>query len=121
MSRLLLVRAPGLSFDLAVRGDEAAHLSDLVAEGSLARIEGPVDLRGAPGGGRVEVVDLPCGDLAAFDAALGGLRERAAAGGQEVAVLSESLLISQKALPGVRPGKPLAGADVPRLLDALTA
>jgi hypothetical protein len=121
VSRVLLVRAPGLSYDLAIRGDEAAHLSDLVAEGSLARLEGAVDLGGRPGEGRIEVVDLPCGDLAAFDAALGGLRERAAARGEEIVVLSEGVLVSQKVLPGVRPGKAVAGAEVPRLLDFLSA
>lgn len=121
MSRLLLVRAPGLTFDWAVRGDEAANLSDLVAEGCLARVEGTLDLEGMPGGGRIEVADLPCGELAAFDAALGGLRERAAAAGLEIAVLSEGLLISQRALPGIRPGIAVAAAEIPRLLGLLTA
>jgi hypothetical protein len=121
MSRLLLVRAPGLSYDLAVRGDEAANLSDLVAEGALARIDGALDLGGLPEGERIEVADLPCGELAAFDAALGGLRERAAAGGQEVAVLSEGLLICQRALPGIRPGASVAAAEIPRLLGVLSA
>ena len=47
MKKLLLVRAAGLTPDDACRGDVAANLSDLIADGSFAPIASPVDLEGA--------------------------------------------------------------------------
>ncbi len=116
-----MVRAPGLTFEQAVRGDLAAHLSDLIAEGSFAPLADPPDLPGLEarlGGDGVAFVSLPCADLAAFDAALGGLREKAAASGSVLAVVSESVLVSQRPLPGIRPGGRVSAADLPRFLAA---
>lgn len=113
MKRLLLVRAPGLSPEQACRGDLAANVSDLIADGSFAALSGPADLSGlAPE--RVTVVDVPFRDLPSFDLEVGRLR--AGASGAEIAIVSESVFISQRCFPEIRPGTTLEAADLPRLL-----
>lgn len=116
MKRLLLVRAPGLSPDQACRGDLAANVSDLIADGSFAALSGPADLSGlAPD--RVTVVDVPFRDIPSFDEEVGRLR--AGADGAEIAIVSESVFISQRWFREIKPGATLAAVDVPRLLAAM--
>jgi hypothetical protein len=120
MKKLLLVRAKGLSVDQAVRGDRAWNLSDLIADGSFAPLSDPPDFEGAVAGldqGRVTVVDLPYLDAASFDAALGRLREETA--GAVIAILSESVFISQDFFREIKPGSKITAGDVARLLAAM--
>ncbi len=120
MSTLLLVRAPGLSAEQACRGDLAAHLSDLIADGSFARMSGPADLPTAVrdlGADRVRVVDLPFKDMPSFDVDLG--RVLGWASGAQVAVLSDGVFISRHFFPEIKPGTTLSPADLPRLLSAM--
>lgn len=110
MKKLLLVRAPGLTPDEACRGDLAWNLSDLIADGSFARVSGAPVLDGL--GERVTVVDVPFKDLPAFDQEVGKLRQQ----GLTMAVVSESVFISQHFFREIKPGTTLAPADVPGLL-----
>ncbi|HZE98211.1 MAG TPA: hypothetical protein VE981_14365 [Planctomycetota bacterium] len=122
MKKLVVVRAMGLSADQAVRGDVAWNVSDLIAEGSFAAIAGTADLDKVASGlaaDRVTVVDVPYKDAASFDDALGKLR--AGATGAAIAILSESVFISQQHFREIKPGSPVAGTDVPRLLAAMLA
>ena len=118
--RLLVVRARGLSADQAVRGDMAWNVSDLIADGSFATILGTPDLdqvaRGLSGD-QVTVVDVPYQDAASFDDSLGRLR--ASSGGAVIAILSESVFISQHYFRELKPGASVASGDVPRLLEAM--
>lgn len=120
MKKLILVRARGLSAEQAIRGDMAWNVSDLIADGSFAPLSDPADLEGAvaslPRDG-VTVVDVPYTDASAFDGALGKLRESAA--DAQIAILSESVFISQHHFREIKPGTTVAVADVPRLLDAM--
>jgi len=118
--KLLVVRARGLSADQAVRGDMAWNVSDLIADGSFAPILGTPDLdRVASGlsGDRVTVVDVPYQDAASFDDSLGKLR--ASSPGAVIAILSESVFISQHYFREIKPGSPVASGDVPRLLEEM--
>ena len=118
--KLVLVHAPGLTVEQAVRGDVAVHLSDLIAEGCFAPLDGAPDVEAAVKGlGAVERVTLPFTDLASFDGAVGDLRARTP--GAAVAILSEALLIAPVPVPEIRPGRALAAADVARVLASLTA
>jgi hypothetical protein len=122
MKTLLLVHATGLSPDQAVRGDLAANLSDLIADGSFAALVEPPDpaaLAAALGAERVGVVSIPFTDMASFDAALGGARDRASRSGAALAVVSETVFVSQQYFPEVKPGAKLAAGDVRRLLAAM--
>ena len=117
MKNLLLIHAPGLSADQAVRGDMAWNVSDLIADGSFAPLSAPPAVEAAVAAGgkeRVKVVDIPYRAASAFDGELGKLREQAA--GAVIAILSESVFISQHCFREIRPGTRLAPADVPRLL-----
>ena len=113
VGKLLLVHAPGLTPEQASRGDLAAHLSDLIADGSFARLSGPADL--AALAGAVEKVDVPFRDVPSFDEEVGRLRSR----GLPIAIVSESVLITQHYFREIKPGTTLAPADVPRLLAAM--
>jgi hypothetical protein len=115
MKKLLLVRAPGLTPDEACRGDLAWNLSDLIADGSFARLSGAPALDGLGEG--VTVVDVPFKDLPAFDQEVGKLRER----GLTMAVVSESVFISQHFFREIKPGTTLGPADVPGLLARIIA
>ncbi|HLY10227.1 MAG TPA: hypothetical protein VKW04_13050 [Planctomycetota bacterium] len=120
MKRLLVIRARGLSADQAVRGDMAWNVSDLIADGSFAPITGTPDLETvatALSGDRVTVIDVPYTDAASFDDALGKLR--ASSTGAVIAILSESVFISQHYFREIKPGSPVASGDVPRLLEAM--
>lgn len=120
MKKLLVVRARGLSADQAVRGDMAWNVSDLIADGSFAAISAPPDLEKVAStlaGDRVTVVDVPYKDAASFDDSLGKLRQSAA--GSVIAILSESVFISQHYFREIKPGASVAPADVPRLLEAM--
>jgi hypothetical protein len=120
MKRLLLVRAKGLSADQAVRGDRAWHLSDLIADGSFAQLSDPPDFEGVVAGldrDRVTVVDLPYLDAVSFDAALGCLRGETA--GVVIAILSESVFISQDFFHEIKPGSKVTAGDVARFLAAM--
>jgi len=117
MKRLLVVRAPGLSPEEAVRGDQAWHVSDLIAEGSFAPLSGTPDVAGAVGtlpGGQVAIVELPFKDSPSFDAALGKVRE--GADGATLVIVSESVFISQHCFREIKPGTKVAAADLARLL-----
>jgi len=110
--KFLLVHAPGLTPEQATRGDLAAHLSDLIADGSFARVSGPADL-GAVGG--ADAVELPFRDVTSFDAEVGKLRSR----GLPIAIVSESVFISQHWFREIKPGATLGPQDVARLLAAM--
>ena len=120
MKRLLVVRASGLSADQAVRGDMAWNVSDLIADGSFAPLSAPPDVAAAVAGlaaDRVTVVDVPYTDATSFDGELGKLR--AASADSVIAILSESVFISQHYFREIKPGSKVAAADVPRLLEAM--
>jgi hypothetical protein len=120
MKKLLVVRARGLSADQAVRGDMAWNVSDLIADGSFAPLASPQDLDAAVtglAGDRVTVVDIPYKDASSFDGELGRLR--ASAADSVIAILSESVFISQHYFREIKPGAKVAVADVPRLLEAM--
>lgn len=120
MKKLLLVRAPGLSPEHAVRGDMAWNVSDLIADGSFAPLSGAPDLTaaiGALGKDQVTVIEMPFKDGPSFDVALGRLRERA--GGSFIVIVSESVFISQRHFPEIKPGAKVPAGDVPRLLAAV--
>src|SRR5439155_686339 len=102
------------------RGDMAWNVSDLIADGSFAPLSDTADLDAAVAGlakDRVTVVDVPYRDAASFDGELGKLR--AAAGDTMIAILSESVFISQHFFREIKPGAKVATADVPRLLEAM--
>ena len=115
MKKLLLVRAPGLTPDEACRGDLAWNLSDLIADGSFARLSGAPVLDGLGDG--VTIVDVPFKELPAFDQEVGKLRER----GMTMAVVSESVFISQHFFREIKPGTTLGAGDVPGLLAKIIA
>jgi hypothetical protein len=120
MKKLLVVRARGLSADQAVRGDMAWNVSDLIADGSFAPLSTAPDVDAAVAGlaaDRVTLVDVPYKDAASFDGELGKLR--AAAGDSVIAILSESVFISQQCFREIKPGMKVAAADVPRYLEAM--
>lgn len=120
MKKLLVVRAPGLSPEEAVRGDQAWNVSDLIADGTFAPISGTPDLAAAVGaldGGQVSVVELPFRDSSSFDAELGRVRERSA--GATIAIVSDSVFISERHFPEIKPGSKVAAGDLPRLLAAM--
>jgi len=120
MKKLLVVRARGLSADQAVRGDMAWNVSDLIADGSFAPLTAAADLDAAVAGlakDRVTVVDVPYKDASSFDGELGKLR--ASASDAVIAILSESVFISQHYFREIKPGTKVAAADLPRLLDAM--
>jgi len=120
MKKLLVVRARGLSADQAVRGDMAWNVSDLIADGSFAPITGTPDLEKVASGlagDRVTVVDVPYKDAASFDDSLGKLR--ASSMDAVIAILSESVFISQHYFREIKPGSSVPSGDVPRLLEAM--
>lgn len=122
MKKLFLVRAAGLTPDDACRGDVAANLSDLIADGSFAPLSAPPDLEAAArslGADRVSLVDLPYRDMPSFDEALAGIL--AGADGAEVAVISDSVFISRRCFPEIKPGAVLPPREVARLLGAMAA
>lgn len=118
MKKILLVHASGLTAEDSCRGDVAANLSDLIAEGTFADIEGTVeipDVTAALPGDRVTVVAVPFGDIASFDERVGELRGR---GGSEVllVILSDNVLISPHVFDGLEAGTPLKAEAIPDLL-----
>jgi hypothetical protein len=122
MKKLLLIRARGLSADQAVRGDMAWNVSDLIADGSFAPFKEAPDLDSVAGGlskDRVTVVDVPYTNASSFDASLGMLR--AASADAVIAILSESVFISQHYFREIKPGSTVAASEVPRLLEAMLA
>lgn len=122
MKKLLVVRARGLSADQAVRGDMAWNVSDLIADGSFAPLTAAADLEAAVAGlsgDHVTVVDLPYRDASTFDGELGKLR--AGASDAQIAILSESVFISQHFFREIKPGTKVPPADLPRLLRAMLA
>ena len=120
MKKLVLVRAPGLTPEEAVRGDQAWNVSDLIADGSFAPLTGAPDVATAAGslpGGQVTVIEIPFRDSASFDAELGKIR--AGAGGATIAIVSDSVFISQHYFAEMKPGARVAAADLPRLFAAM--
>jgi hypothetical protein len=120
MKRLLLVRAPGLSPEEAVRGDQAWNVSDLIADGSFAPISGSLDVAAAVRAlpqESVTVIDLPFRDSPTFDAELGKLLGEAK--GAEIAIVSESVFISRHFFAEIKPGTKVAAEEIPRLLAAI--
>jgi hypothetical protein len=118
MAKLLLVSAPGLTPEQACRGDLAANLSDLIADGSFAAVSAGADLRRAAeslGADKVATVVVPFRDMPSFDEEIGRLR----AEGVTMAIVSESVFISQRCFREIRPGATLAPSDVERLLAAM--
>ena len=123
MKKILLVHSAGLTAEEACRGDVAENLSDLIAEGTFADLEGKVDLASITGGlpgDRVTVVAVPFEDIAAFDGRVGELRSRAGGADAIIVILSEKVFISQHVFPGLEVGKPVEAERIPGLLaDAL--
>jgi hypothetical protein len=121
MKKLVVIRAPGLSPEQAVRGDLAWTVSDLIADGSYAPLTGAPDVPAAVRGlgERASLVELPYRDGASFDAALGAIRERDREA--VIAILSDQVFISQHCFPELKPGSSVAACDVPRLLAAMLA
>jgi len=120
MKRLLVVRTPGLSAEQAVRGDMAWNVSDLIADGSFAPLSAAPDLTAALSSlapDRVTVVDVPYKDATSFDGELGKLR--AASKDAVIAILSESVFISQHYFREIKPGTRVAVAELPRYLEAM--
>jgi len=119
MREVLLVRAKGLSPDQACRGDLAANISDLIADGSFALLSGPLDLSKDLGSlpGTVRVVDFPGSDVPTFDLELGRLRREAPEA--SVAIVSEAVFISQHCFPQLKPGTKVSPSEVPRLLASI--
>jgi hypothetical protein len=120
MKKLLVVRARGLSADQAVRGDMAWNVSDLIADGSFAPLNGTPDLDGVAKGlkpEQVTVVDVVYKDAASFDACLGQLRSGSS--DAKIAIVSEQVFISQHYFKDIKPGTTVAAADLPRLLEAM--
>jgi hypothetical protein len=118
--KLLLIRAPGLTVDRAVRGDTAWNLSDLIADGSFAALSEAPDVASAldaVGKESATVVELPYRDGPSFDAELGKLREKA--GDAAIAILSDHVLITQRFFPEIKPGASLTPAQVSALLAAM--
>ncbi|HYE98057.1 MAG TPA: hypothetical protein VEJ18_04055 [Planctomycetota bacterium] len=111
MSPLLVVRAPGLTPEQASRGDLAAHISDIIADGSFARLSGPPDLGRLPAAA-LKVIEVPFTDVPSFDAEVGRLRDQ----GLPLAIVSDSVLITQRWFKDVKPGAVLAPSDAERLL-----
>lgn len=119
MSPLVLVRAAGLTVEQTCRGDVAANLSDLIADGSFAEVSGIPQLDGLDSRS-VRILDLPFTDMEAFDQALDGVRAEAASAGAEVAILSDGVLVTQRRLSEIKPGTTLDGEGVKRILSELT-
>ncbi|HXX92609.1 MAG TPA: hypothetical protein VEN81_03190 [Planctomycetota bacterium] len=120
MRKLVLVRAPGLSPEEAVRGDQAWNVSDLIADGSFAPISGVPDVAAAVGAlppDRVTLVELPFKDSPSFDRELGKVREGAP--GAAIAIVSDSVFISQHFFKEIKPGQTVAAGDLGRLLLAM--
>ena len=117
MKRLVVVRAPGLSPEEAVRGDRAWNVSDLIADGSFAPLTGTPDMAAAVRAlpkDQVTVVEVPFKDTPSFDAELARLRQGAP--GATIAIVSDSVFISQHFFKEIKPGGKVAAGDLPRLL-----
>ena len=112
-----MVRAPGLSPEESVRGDQAWNLSDLIAEGSFAALSGVPDVAGTVASlppDQVTLIEVPFKDSPSFDAALGKVREGAT--GAALVVVSDSVFISQHCFRELKPGVKMAPGDLSRLL-----
>ena len=117
---LLLIKAPGLSADQAVRGDVAWNLSDLIADGSFAKLGSAPDPAAAAAElppAQVKIVELPYRDAASFDAELGRLRQGAP--DAAIAILSEAVFVSRHCFRELKPGTTLSPAELPRLLAVM--
>jgi hypothetical protein len=120
MKQLLLIRAPGLGADQAVRGDVAWNLSDLIADGSFAKLSGPVDAAAATAGlpaGSVRVVEIPYAGPAEFDVALGRAREESV--GALLAIVSDEVFVCQHWFREIKPGTTLTPGELPALLASM--
>ena len=124
MKKILLVHATGLTAEDSCRGDIAANLSDLIAEGTFADIEGTVKIaaiKGALPGDRVTVVAVPFEDIASFDARVGELRSRGAGSDLILVILSDRVLISPHVFDGLDAGSALQADAIPDLLASAVA
>lgn len=119
MKPLILVRAKGLTAEQTCRGDVAANLSDLIADGAFAEVSQIPDLEGLDGAS-VTLKEIPYTDMEAFDQALDGVRAEASSSGAEVAILSEGVLVTQRYLPQIKPGTTLDAEGVKLILAELT-
>ena len=122
MKKILLIHAAGLTAEQACRGDVAANLSDLIAEGTFADLQGQIDLpsitENLPGD-RVTVIAVPFQDIGAFDARVGELRDRGA--DAIIVILSEKVFISQHVFPELKVGQAVDAATIPLLLSGALA
>jgi hypothetical protein len=114
MKTIVVVKAPGLTPEQAVRGDVAWTLSDLIADGSFATFSAPPDAAGALPGSGAALVEIPYTDAGAFDAALAEVRRSHA--GASLVIVSEKVFVSQHGFKDFRPGTVLAPGDLGRLL-----
>lgn len=117
MKNVLLVRAPGLSAEKALRGDVAWTLSDLIAEGSFAALAEPPDWEALAAQPGVVPVEIPYEDAASFEEALAALL--AGAGRAPVAILSDEVFVSRRFFSEITPGKQLKAPEVLKLVRRL--
>jgi hypothetical protein len=114
MKTLVVVKAPGLTPDQAVRGDVAWTLSDLIADGSFATFSAPPDAAAALPASGASLVEIPYTDAGAFDAELAAVRK--AHPGASLAIVSEKVFVSQHGFKDFKPGTVLGPGDLGRLL-----
>ncbi len=109
---LIVLEVRGLTMEMVRRGDSAAHLFDLIAEGDLAECEGLprrvdaewiVDTR----------LERGLHELAAIDALIPALRQRGA-----LAIVSERVAVFPRPL-GLKPGSRLTSEQAAAHLEAI--
>lgn len=118
MKNVLLVRAPGLSAEKALRGDVAWTLSDVIAEGSFAALAEPPDWEALAAQPGVVPVEIPYKDAASFETALAAVL--GGAGNGPVAILSDEVFVSRIFFPEIKPGARLKAAEVLELVRRLS-
>ncbi len=102
---LIVLEVRGLTMEVVQRGDCAAHLFDLIAEGALAETTG---LAPRIGEWIVETrLESGVEHLAAIDQRIRELRARG-----ELAIVSDRVFIHPRPIPGLRPGVKLTPDEV---------
>ncbi len=109
---LIVLEVRGLTMDMVRRGDSAAHLFDLIAEGDLAECEGVP--RRVDAEWIVETrLERGLQELAAIDALIPALRQRGT-----LAIVSERVAVFPKPL-GLKPGARLTIDEATERLEAV--
>jgi hypothetical protein len=99
MSKLIVLEVPGLTMEMVQRGDSAAHLFDLIAEGALAECDGLPP--------RIGEWITDASPLRVIDGRIRELRSRG-----ELAIVSEAVFIHPRPIKGLRPGARLTSQEV---------